>query len=110
VTKNWGYDYVFGPSASNREIFDTVASHLIDSALEGYNTVMFMYGQTSSGKTFTLFGGGGVPGVIDHSIEALFSRIMSSPDTEYVVKVVFAELYNEELKVGGVCAIFLILK
>ena len=50
------------------------------------------------GKTFTLFGGGGVLGVVDHSIEMLYNNIMNSTDTEYVVKIMFIELYNEEIK------------
>ncbi len=49
MAKNWGYDHVFGPGCSNQHIFDTVGASLIESALEGYNTVLFMYGQTSSG-------------------------------------------------------------
>lgn len=50
VLKNWAYDNVFGPDCNNRDIFETSISKLVDAALEGYNTVVFMYGQTSSGK------------------------------------------------------------
>lgn len=50
ISKSWPYDHVFGPESSNRYIFDVAAAGLIESALEGYNTVMFMYGQTSSGE------------------------------------------------------------
>lgn len=49
VTKNWSYDHVFGPECSNQYIFQAVGVKLVDAALEGYNTVLFMYGQTSSG-------------------------------------------------------------
>jgi hypothetical protein len=52
-----------------------------------------------TGKTFTLFGGGGVAGIVDHSIEMVYTSIMASVDTEYVVKCIFIELYNEEIKV-----------
>ena len=57
---------------------------------------MTLYG--TIGKTFTLFGGGGVPGVVDHSIEMVYNNIMNSTDTEYVLKIMFIELYNEEIK------------
>jgi gamma-glutamyltranspeptidase len=50
AVKHWSYDRVFGPESSNKEVFDTMGSKLVDGALEGYNTVMFMYGQTSSGN------------------------------------------------------------
>lgn len=48
--KNWSYDHVFGPDCSNQYIFHTVGSKLVDAALDGYNTVLFMYGQTASGN------------------------------------------------------------
>ena len=72
VVKNWSYDYCFGRDNDNKYIFHSVGSELVDASLDGYNAVMFMYGQTSSGKTFTLFGGGEEhPGIIDFAIEYL---------------------------------------
>lgn len=62
--KHWAYDHVFGPQCTNADVFETMGAKLVDAAIEGYNTVMFMYGQTSSGKTFTLFGSDAIPGVV----------------------------------------------
>ncbi len=50
VVKHWSYDHVFGPDCTNMDIFQTMGLKLVDAAMEGYNTVMFMYGQTSSGE------------------------------------------------------------
>lgn len=99
VTKSWPYDYVFGPQCDNSFVFQSVGQQLIDSALDGYNTVLFMYGQTSSGKTFTLFGGAGVAGLVDHSMRSVYEGVMKSTEMEYVIKMTFIELYNEEIKV-----------
>lgn len=55
IVKHWSYDNVFGPDHNNKFIFDTMGAKLVDSALDGYNSVLFMYGQTSSG-TFDLKG------------------------------------------------------
>lgn len=41
---------------STAEIFDEEAKKLVLSALEGYNVTIFAYGQTASGKTFTMRG------------------------------------------------------
>ncbi|RYH29672.1 hypothetical protein EON65_07685 [archaeon] len=49
VLKNWAYDNVFGQDCTNSDIFQTMTMKLVDAAMEGYNTVVFMYGQTSSG-------------------------------------------------------------
>ena len=43
------FDHVFGDGITNEIIFDMTASKLADAALDGFNTVLFMYGQTSSG-------------------------------------------------------------
>lgn len=49
TVKHWSYDNVFGPDNNNKFIFDTLGARLVDSALDGYHSVLFMYGQTSSG-------------------------------------------------------------
>jgi hypothetical protein len=47
--KVYPFDHAFGPHCNNQYIYQTVGSPLVDSALDGFNTVLFMYGQTSSG-------------------------------------------------------------
>jgi hypothetical protein len=98
VVKNWSYDHVFGPESSNKSIFDEVGVDLVDSALGGFNSVLFMYGQTSSGKTFTLFGADSVEGLVGHTLDLLDDRVRSSEEKEYLIKLTYSELYNEELK------------
>lgn len=99
VTKNWSYDYCYGPDNDNKYIFHSVGTDLVDAALDGYNSVMFMYGQTSSGKTFTLFGAGPEhPGLVDYSLEYLNSKVMAAKEQEYLIKMTYSELYNEEIK------------
>ena len=98
IVKNWSYQYVFGPDASNSKIFHETGANLVQSAMDGFNSVMFMYGQTSSGKTFTLFGGGDTEGLVGHSLTLLDEKIKESQDTEYLVKMTYSELYNEEIK------------
>ena len=54
IVKLHAFDHVFGDNSSNQGIFDETASKLADSALDGFNTVLFMYGQTSSGTVSML--------------------------------------------------------
>ncbi|WFC96359.1 kinesin-like nuclear fusion protein [Malassezia brasiliensis] len=53
---HFAFDHVFGPQASQEDVFAEVAD-LMQSVLDGYNTTIFAYGQTGSGKTHTLEGG-----------------------------------------------------
>ena len=96
--KDWAVDYAFGDQCSNEFIFKTFGEPLCDNALLGYNTVLFMYGQTSSGKTFTLFGGGEIQGCVGHTLEYIYNKTVGSEDSEYIIKLSYAELYNEELR------------
>lgn len=44
------FSSVFEEDATQGEVFETVARHMVDAFLEGYNGTIFAYGQTSSGK------------------------------------------------------------
>ena len=96
--KKWHYDHVFGDDCNNEYVFNTLAKPLVASALDGYNTVLFMYGQTSSGKTFTLFGAPGIRGLVDHSLEEVYCGVHAAEEQEFVIRMLFVELYNEELR------------
>jgi centromeric protein E len=56
------------------DIFEISAKKLILSALEGFNVTIFAYGQTSSGKTFTMRGNENEPGIIPLSIAELLKQ------------------------------------
>lgn len=43
------FNHVFGPLETNETIFQKIGPKLVDGAMEGFNSVLFMYGQTSSG-------------------------------------------------------------
>lgn len=69
VEDSIGFSHVFGPVETNQTIFEKIGPKLVDSAMDGFNSVLFMYGQTSSGKTFTLFGAQGTPGLIQYAMD-----------------------------------------
>ncbi|KAK1736390.1 kinesin family protein [Skeletonema marinoi] len=49
------YDAVFGPESQQIDIFESVKG-IVDAVVSGYNGTIVAYGQTSSGKTHTIFG------------------------------------------------------
>ena len=53
--KDFTFDEVFREDSKQEQIFEGV-SHLVQSAVDGYNVCVFAYGQTGSGKTFTMYG------------------------------------------------------
>ncbi|KAG8467506.1 hypothetical protein KFE25_000822 [Diacronema lutheri] len=71
--KHFGYDRVFGPSATQADVFDEVQP-LVASVFDGYNLCVFAYGQTGSGKTHTMQGAAGDAGIGPRLLAALFSE------------------------------------
>lgn len=53
-----GSEQVFGPSSKQKDLFEQSISPIVHEVLEGYNCTIFAYGQTGTGKTYTMEGGG----------------------------------------------------
>ncbi|KAJ3676388.1 hypothetical protein LUZ60_003800 [Juncus effusus] len=106
IDKTFAFDKVFGPASRQKDLFDHSISPIVNEVLEGYNCTIFAYGQTGTGKTYTMEGGGSrkikngeLPtdaGVIPRSVQQIF-QILESQCAEYSMKVTFLELYNEEI-------------
>lgn len=65
--------------------------------MDGYNAVIFAYGQTASGKTFTLSGDQDQPGIIPRSMKDVFAFIRRTPTREYLLRCSYLEIYNESI-------------
>lgn len=102
--KTYTFDRVFGAESDQDMVYDGIASGVLDEMLQGYNCTVFAYGQTGTGKTYTMSGDIDMignqlsenAGIIPRTLVSLFKRLEKSP--EFSVKVSFIELYNEELR------------
>jgi len=54
TTHSFLFDYVYDQHSTQKKVYDTTARPVVDSALTGYNATIFAYGQTGTGKTFTM--------------------------------------------------------
>lgn len=100
-TYRFSFDRIFAPTANQQDVFDLAARPIIDSVLEGFNGTIFAYGQTSSGKTFTMMGDLGSEineGIIPRMVQHVFNHISNSPEYEYIVKVSMMEIYMERVR------------
>jgi len=72
-TTEFSFSKVFGPEATQQEVFELVAAPLISGLLEsGKDGLIFAYGVTNSGKTFTVEGNQKNPGIIPQTLERIF--------------------------------------
>ncbi|CAN6581956.1 unnamed protein product [Malus baccata var. baccata] len=53
--KQFKFDHVFGPEGNQEAVF-AQTKPIVSSVLDGYNVCIFAYGQTGTGKTFTMEG------------------------------------------------------
>ncbi|KAF4617204.1 hypothetical protein D9613_006327 [Agrocybe pediades] len=81
----------------NKPVYTTVARSHVQAAMEGYNAVIFAYGQTASGKTFTLSGDDEEPGIIPRAMRDVFGYIKRTPEREYLLRCSYLEIYNETI-------------
>lgn len=57
----------------------------IFSAMEGFNLTIFAYGQTSSGKTYTMMGNENTSGIIQYSVAQVFDYIAKHGEREFLI-------------------------
>ncbi|NWV74730.1 CENPE protein, partial [Dasyornis broadbenti] len=96
-TKIFSYDRVFHSNDNTQQLYDGVAVPIIQSAVQGYNGTIFAYGQTASGKTYTMMGNEDSMGIIPKAIQHVFKIICEIPDREFLLRVSYMEIYNETI-------------
>ena len=69
----------------------------IESALNGFNSTIFAYGQTASGMTHTMLGSKVDPGIMRHAVDHIFDAIEQTPDKQFLLRVSYMEIYNEQV-------------
>ncbi|KAJ8750869.1 hypothetical protein K2173_016050 [Erythroxylum novogranatense] len=86
---SYTFDKVFDPTCSTRGVYEEGAKDVALSALRGINATIFAYGQTSSGKTFTM------RGITESAVEDIFEHIGNNQERNFVLKISALEIYNE---------------
>ncbi|KAI8477691.1 stAR- lipid transfer, partial [Branchiostoma belcheri] len=83
-----------------QQIFQDLGTDVLASAFEGYNACVFAYGQTGTGKTYTMMGDTDRLGLIPRISEGLFSRIDDHVGERVTFKteVSYLEIYNERVR------------
>ncbi|XP_038143374.1 kinesin-like protein KIF11 isoform X1 [Cyprinodon tularosa] len=105
--KTYTFDMVFGPAAKQIDVYRSVVCPILDEVIMGYNCTVFAYGQTGTGKTFTMEGERSpdaaftweedpLAGIIPRTLHQIFEKL-SENGTEFSIKVSLLEIYNEEL-------------
>lgn len=91
------FDRIFGEDCRTKEVYEARTREIVSAAVGGFNGTVFAYGQTNSGKTHTMRGSASEPGVIPLAVRDLFDIIQEVPDREFLLRMSYMEIYNEEI-------------
>ena len=92
------FDTCFGDRVDTPQIYHEVVRPITKKALQGYNGCIFMYGQTTSGKTYTMLGESSSPGLLPCAVRDVFKGIEADPNAHHFkVWVSYLEIYNESI-------------
>ena len=79
-------------------MYEKIGFNVIESAIDGYNSTIFAYGQTSSGKTHTMMGTPSDKGIIREAVEHIYDAIEDMENERiFSLRVSFIEIYNEKI-------------
>ena len=96
----FSYDKVFSPNSNQSEIYTNVGKRIVEDIMAGYNGTIFAYGQSGSGKTFTMYGNDiydeNAKGIIPRVVEEIFKRVEKSDrNIDFQIKLSVLEIYKE---------------
>lgn len=98
-SETYEFDEVLTESASQKRVYEVVAKPVVESVLEGYNGTVMAYGQTGTGKTFTLGKLGedniAARGIMVRAMEDILAETSPSTDS---VSVSYFQLYMETVQ------------
>ncbi|CAG9857590.1 unnamed protein product [Phyllotreta striolata] len=102
VVKSFKFTKIFDSDSSQIELYSHVAVPIVERVLQGYNGTVFAYGQSGTGKTYTMIGDVGDAdrqGIIPNIFSHIFAQItLADQDNSYAVTVTYLEIYNEEIR------------
>ncbi|TKY52162.1 Kinesin-1 protein [Spatholobus suberectus] len=95
--KDFEFDKVFTQEASQESVFVEVEP-ILRSAMDGHNVCVFAYGQTGTGKTFTMDGTNELPGIIPRALEELFRQASLDNSSSFTFSMSMLEVYMGNLR------------
>ncbi|EPS66399.1 hypothetical protein M569_08373, partial [Genlisea aurea] len=88
----YSFDRVFRGDNTTRDVYDEGIRDIALSVVGGINSTIFAYGQTSSGKTYTM------NGITEYTAVDVYDYIKKHEEREFVLKFSAVEIYNEVVR------------
>ena len=98
VPQRFKFDKIFTKEVTSEKIYLDICQDIIKGFLKGINGTIFTYGQTTSGKTYTMLGNINYPGILPCSLKNLFDLLefqKKEQNFNYNLYCSYIEIYNE---------------
>jgi kinesin-II 95 kDa subunit len=99
--KQFTFDAVYDWNCKQVDLYDEIVHPLVEAVLQGFNGTVFAYGQTGTGKTYTMEGVVNdleKRGIIPNAFENIFNHIARSTSQQYLVRSSYLEIYQEQIR------------
>ncbi|KTF87336.1 hypothetical protein cypCar_00025143, partial [Cyprinus carpio] len=112
----FSFTQIFGPTCTQAEFFEGTISSQVHDFVHGKNALVFSYGVTNAGKTYTIQGSPKEPGILPRALEVVFKHIAGRQYEHMDLKPYLSsdvqKLDSEQLKVekNAKTALFSLLK
>lgn len=80
----YSFSKIFDETVGQKEIFNDLGLPLVKDLLEGKNGLLFSYGVTGSGKTYSMIGNQHEPGILQRCLDTVFNSISFTQAKKYV--------------------------
>jgi hypothetical protein len=98
-THAYTLDKVYGVDQPTNDVYDQSIHPLVQAAMEGYHSSVLAYGQTSTGKTFTMTGTQQHPGLIPLCIKDCFRYLKETGESRvFLIRLSYLEVYKEHIR------------
>ena len=84
--KNFIFSHIFPPQTTQKAVFEHAVLPALGDFLNGQNCLVFSYGVTNSGKSYTITGKSAEPGILPRALDVIFNSIGEHQVTSWEVK------------------------
>lgn len=102
-SKEFFFDQVFPQESTQSLVYESIGAPLVDNVFRGYNSSLLAYGQTGTGKTYTMGILGRVSrretGIVPRALQSIFERLQKG-NFQWSVKIHFVQIYMENVRLS----------
>lgn len=94
--QSFHFDKIYNKQSSSQTIYKEMCRDITKNLINGINGSIFTYGQTTSGKTYTMLGSPQSPGILPCVLKDIFDLI-NNIDGTFKIFCTYVEIYNENI-------------